>query len=118
MGEERATELENRAELPENVKELIEDSKAMKASIEKDMPWVNENKTIAAAKKLTEFEEWWMKKQDQQAALPLHEAPAYTKSDVVDRINKVHKEFTNLKKTKKSKEKKETKNTTADKKGA
>merc|ERR1712232_775287 len=65
-----------------------------------------------------DFEEWWTKKLDQQAALPLYEAPAYTRSDVVERINKVHKELSNLKKTKKPKEKKETKNATADKKGA
>merc|ERR1712151_439291 len=116
--EERALELEARSELPETVKELIEDSRAMQGHIEKNMSWVNENKTAAAAKKLADFEEWWTKKLDQQAALPLHEAPAYTRSDVVERINKVHKELSNLKKTKKPKEKKETKNATADKKGA
>merc|ERR1711924_193234 len=74
--EERALELEAREDLAGNVKELIDDSKAMKEKIVKDMPWVNANKTADATTKLTEFEDWWTKKQEKQAALPLHEAPA------------------------------------------
>jgi hypoxia up-regulated 1 len=96
--QERAIELEARADIPGAVKEIVDAAKDMQSFIEKNMSWVNASKTAAAVEKLTEFEEWWAKRQTAQAVLPLHEAPAYTKSDVMDRVNKVSKEFTNLKK--------------------
>merc|ERR1711920_165946 len=104
--EERAQELEARADLPDSVKEQVEDCKAMQAQIAKNMSWVSENKTAEAATKLVEFEEWWAKKQDSQAKLPLYEAPAFTRAEVLERIQKVWKEFDKLKKIKKPKEKK------------
>ncbi|CAE7218597.1 HSP70-17 [Symbiodinium sp. CCMP2592] len=60
---------------------------------------------------------WWAKKQEQQKGLPLHEAPAYTKLEVVSAISKVKKEWEKLKKTKKPKETKPKaeKNATKDK---
>merc|ERR1719220_2950644 len=88
------------------------------AHIEKNMSWVNENKTKSALKKLNEFEEWWKKKQESQAALPLHEAPAYTKTEVTDKLVKLQKEWDNLKKTKKPKEKPQKKNQTNSSKSA
>mmetsp|Transcript_6461 Transcript_6461/g.15969 ORF Transcript_6461/g.15969 Transcript_6461/m.15969 type:complete len:181 (+) Transcript_6461:32-574(+) len=105
--------MEARADLPDNVKELVADAKAMKAHIAKNMSWVNENKTADAAKKLSEFEEWWAKKQEKQAALPLYEAPAFTRNEVMEKINAVYKDFDKLKKTKKPKEKKPKENKTA-----
>jgi len=107
--EERALELEAREELPEKIKEILDDAKAMQAFIEKNMSWVNENKTKKATEDLTAFEEWWTKKQDQQAALPLSEAPAYTKEEAMEKVNKVYKDLDKLKKTKKPKEKTEKK---------
>merc|ERR1712048_959862 len=99
--EERAQELEARADLPDAVKEQVDECKAMQAQIAKNMSWVSENKTADAAKKLTEFEEWWTKKQDSQAKLPLYEAPAYTRAEALERIQKVWKEFDKPKKIKK-----------------
>eukprot|EP00929_Paragymnodinium_shiwhaense_P119025 TRINITY_DN90912_c0_g1_i1.p1 TRINITY_DN90912_c0_g1~~TRINITY_DN90912_c0_g1_i1.p1 ORF type:complete len:915 (-),score=410.13 TRINITY_DN90912_c0_g1_i1:381-3125(-) len=107
--EERATELEAREDLPDRIKEMVEDAKSMQAFIEKNMSWVNENKTKKATEDLTAFEEWWAKKQEQQAALPLSEAPAYTKEEAMEKVNKVYKELDKLKKTKKPKEKTEKK---------
>jgi hypoxia up-regulated 1 len=104
--EERAIELENRADLPEAVEELVKDANGMKAHIAKNMSWVNENKTAEASTKLEEFEEWWVKKQEAQKQLPDHEAPSYTKQDVMEKVNKVHKDWLKLKNTKKPKEKK------------
>jgi len=102
--EERAIEMESRSSLEDNVKEAIADMKADKKHIEKNMTWVNENKTEAASTKLAEFQEWWAKKKEQQASLPLHEAPAFTVKEVQEKISKLSKEWEKLKKTKKPKE--------------
>jgi len=107
--EERALELESRADLSENVQEIVDDVKAMRDHIAKNMSWVAANKTADAEKKLVEFEEWWAKKQTSQKSLPLHEAPAFTRAEVIEKINKVHKEFDRLKKIKKPKEAKKPK---------
>jgi len=102
--EERALELESREDLPETVQEEIDAIKEMKKQVLKNMTWVSSNKTDAASEKLTEFESWWQKKQEQQKKLPLHEAPAYTKQEVLSQISKVKKEWEKLKKIKKPKE--------------
>merc|ERR1712137_1337006 len=59
--EERAAELESRPDVEESVKEVLEQANKDHASIVKDMPWVNANKTEAAGTKIKEFEEWWNK---------------------------------------------------------
>merc|ERR1712137_201975 len=102
--EERATELEARADLPDVVQESIDDMNRAKAMIKKNMTWVNETKIEKAQEKLTEFVEWWSQRQEKQRELPLSEAPAFTKADVVDRLSKVQKEWEKLKKIKKPKE--------------
>eukprot|EP00438_Fugacium_kawagutii_P030015 Skav230451 [mRNA] locus=scaffold2124:55467:58256:+ [translate_table: standard] len=107
--EERALELEARADLPDTVTEEIDAIKEMKKQVLKNMTWVSSNKTDAATEKLAEFESWWEKKQQQQKKLPLHEAPAYTKQEVLGQISKVKKEWEKLKKIKKPKEPKEPK---------
>lgn len=98
--EERASELEARADLPDFVQESINDMNQVKAMIKKNMSWVNETKIEKAQEKLTEFVEWWSQRQEKQKELPLSEAPAFTKADVVDRLNKVQKEWEKLKKIK------------------
>jgi hypoxia up-regulated 1 len=115
--DERAMEMESRADLPEMIEEDIKGMKKDKDTIEKEMPWVNASKTEKAAQQLEEFEEWWKKKQESQAGLPLHEAPAYTKKEVQDKVAKLQKEFDKLKKIKKPKEPKKpkaAKNATSD----
>jgi len=102
--EERAHELELRSGFDETVADAIADMKKVRAHIEANMSWVNSNKTEAASKKLADFEEWWAKKHESQAALPLHEAPAYTVKDVNEKMAKIQKDFDKLKKTKKPKE--------------
>uniref|UniRef100_A0A7S1M027 Uncharacterized protein n=1 Tax=Alexandrium catenella TaxID=2925 RepID=A0A7S1M027_ALECA len=102
--EERALELEARPDIIDQVKELLADMKKVHAHVEKNMSWVNPNKTEAALKKMTDFEEWWSKKKSSQDSLPLHEAPAFTKKDVTERLSKIQKEWEKLKKTKKPKE--------------
>eukprot|EP00928_Gymnodinium_smaydae_P051260 TRINITY_DN3479_c0_g1_i3.p1 TRINITY_DN3479_c0_g1~~TRINITY_DN3479_c0_g1_i3.p1 ORF type:complete len:929 (+),score=284.08 TRINITY_DN3479_c0_g1_i3:226-2787(+) len=106
---ERALELESRDGVIESVKDGLEMMKDAQAHIEKNMPWVGSNKTDAAVKKTNEFEEWWKKKQESQKSLPLHEAPAYTKSEVQEKLSKVQKEWEKLKKIKKPKEPKKPK---------
>lgn len=101
--EERAAEAEARLDLPGSVKEMVQEIKSIQQQVVKNMSWVNESKTADAAAKLTEFEEWWVKKQEQQAALPSHEAPAYTKAAVMEKLDAVHKEWDKLKKIKKPK---------------
>merc|ERR1711920_408009 len=91
--EERALELESRPDVEENVKDAIADAKKDHDFIVKNMTWVNVNKTEAALKKLTEFEEWWTKKQEQQKTLPLHEAPAYTKLEVQEKVGQIQQEI-------------------------
>eukprot|EP00913_Durusdinium_trenchii_P013455 g12635.t1 len=87
----------------------------IKKHIAKNMTWVSTNKTDAATEKLADFESWWAKKQQQQAKLPLHEAPAYTKQEVLSQISKVKKEWEKLKKIKKPKETKPKDKAKADK---
>jgi len=107
--EERALELEARSELPETVKEILDDIQLAKAFIKKNMTWLNESKIEKTQEKLSEFTDWWAQRQEKQKSLPLSEAPAYTKADVVERIGKVQKEWEKLKKLKKPKEQKEVK---------
>lgn len=102
--EERATELEARADLPDMIKEALADVQRTKATLKKNMTWVNESKIEKAQEKLTEFTEWWGQRQEKQKALPLSEVPAYTKADVVDRIGQMQKDWEKLKKIKKPKE--------------
>mmetsp|Transcript_82513 Transcript_82513/g.191722 ORF Transcript_82513/g.191722 Transcript_82513/m.191722 type:complete len:927 (-) Transcript_82513:97-2877(-) len=102
--EERATELEARPDVEEQVRDGLAEVSKVRAHVEKNMSWVNPNKTQAAVTKLTEFQEWWSKKQEQQKGLPAHEAPAFTKKDVMERLSKVQKDWDKLKKTKKPKE--------------
>jgi len=103
--QERSLELESRADMPDTVKEAMSDMRSTLDQIQKDMPWVDANKTQASATKLNEFEDWWKKKMEQQDALPLHEAPAYTKVEVQERLQKLQKDLDKLKKMKKPKEK-------------
>merc|ERR1712060_14853 len=103
-------EFESRSDVQDHVKESLEDMKQKDKFIRNEMKWVNVSKVQAVEDKLVEFEEWWKKKQDQQAALPLHEAPAFTKKDVQERVSKIQKKFDELKKIKKPKEKAPPKN--------
>lgn len=107
--EERALELESRSDVVEMVDDVLTEVKKTKATIVKNMTWVSENKTEAANKKLTEFEAWWDKKMEQQRALPLHEAPAFTKTEVQEKLKKMQDEWITLSKIKKPKAKKESK---------
>merc|ERR1712032_518896 len=106
--EERALEFEAREDLPDLVKEYLDDIKQSKSAIKKNMTWVNESKIEKAQETLTEFSDWWTQRQEKQKSLPLSEAPAYTKADVVERIKKVQQEWDKLKKIKKPKETKKT----------
>jgi len=108
--EERAAEFETRTELVEQVTEDVAEMLRIKAHIEANMSWLLPNKTEAAQKKLSEFEEWWQQKQDQQKKLPLHEAPAYMKADVLQRLSKIQKEWERLRRLKKPKKDPATKN--------
>merc|ERR1719401_481650 len=54
---------------------------------------------------MADFEDWWAKKQESQANLPLHEAPAFTAKEVSEKVAKVQKDWEKLKKTKKPKDK-------------
>jgi len=107
--EERAQELEARADLPDTVKEAIEGMEESRSIIKKNMTWVNETKIEAAVEKMEEFKTWWTGRQEKQKELPLHEAPAYTKAEVVEKLEKVSKEWDKLKKIKKPKEPKKPK---------
>merc|ERR1712039_741669 len=102
-----------REDIPDQVKGAVADMKKDHAHIEKNMTWVTASKTEAALKKLTEFEAWWKKKQEKQAELPLHEAPAFTKKEVQEKVAKIQKKFDELKKIKKPKAPKAKKNETA-----
>merc|ERR1719217_1236768 len=96
--------MESRADLPDMVKDDIDGMKKDKAHLLTNMTWVNSTKVEKIGTQLEEFEEWWTKKQESQASLPLHEAPAYTKKEVQEKVVKLQKEFDKLKKTKKPKE--------------
>lgn len=102
---ERATELEARSDLPSMVNEELEAAREAREKITKNMPWVSTNKTEEASEKLAEFTEWWNKKLQQQKKLPLHEAPAFTKQEVLDKLSKVRKDWDKLLKIKKPKDK-------------
>jgi len=110
--DERAMELENREDLPTTVKEYVDTMKENKVFIETNMTWVNISKVEKVATELEEFEEWWKKKHESQASLPLHEAPAYTKSEVMEKLSKLSRDWDKLKKIKKPKEPKKPKNAT------
>jgi len=110
--ESRASELEARHKLVDTVKEAIENVGNTRAHIKKKMKWVSTNATQEALKKLTEFEDWWRQKQQFQARLPLHEEPAFTKKEVVDKLTKVQRYWDWLKNTVEPKEKPNVNSTT------
>lgn len=112
--EERAQELEARSELGDTIKEAVEEWEKSRQHIEKDMPWVNATKLEAAKTKVDEFNKWWAQRQEKQQDLPLHEAPAFTKSEVMEKKEKVDKEWEKLKKIKKPKEPKKPKKNATD----
>jgi len=91
--EERALELESREDVADNVKEVLAKMNKFYDDLQKNKTWVNETKLEATLKKVTDFEEWWTKKQDTQKGLPLHEAPAYTKAEVNEKIGKMQKDW-------------------------
>jgi len=107
--EERAQELEARADIPDMVKEAVEGVEETRSIIKKNMTWVNETKIEAASEKLEEFQKWWTGRQEKQKELPLYEVPAYTKADVIEKIKELNKEWDKLKKIKKPKEAKKPK---------
>merc|ERR1712060_260989 len=113
--EERALELESRGSLGDSVKEEVDGWKKARKHIERNMTWVNESKVEKVLKQQNEFEEWWMKKSEQQQKLPLHEAPAFTVKEVQEKFSKITKEWEKLKKIKKPKEPKAKKNETGSK---
>lgn len=102
--EERALELESREDLPATVKEQLDEIKQTKAMMKRNMSWVNESKIEKAQEVLTEFTDWWAQRQEKQKALPLSEAPAFTKVEVLDKLKTVQQEWEKLKKLKKPKE--------------
>merc|ERR1712242_552376 len=101
--QERAIEFEARADLKGDVKDALEALEKSKVNVEKNMPWVDINKTKDAKESLQEFRDWWAAREAKQKELPLHEAPAYTKSDVLSKLNKIQKEWKKLESTKKPK---------------
>lgn len=103
--EERAMELEARSDLPVAVKEAVMDITKSIKFIHANMSWVNVSKTDAIEKKMAEFSEWWAKKEEQQSELPLHEAPAFTRNEVIEKLGKIQKDLDKLKKIKQPKEK-------------
>lgn len=107
--EERAQELEARADLGDTVKEFIDGMEETRSIIKKNMTWVNETKIEAASEKMEEFQKWWTGRQEKQKELPLYEVPAYTKADVMEKLEKLNKEWEKLKKIKKPKEAKKPK---------
>jgi len=107
--EERAQELEARADLADTIKEAIDGVEETRNVIKKNMTWVNETKIEAAVEKIEEFQKWWTGRQEKQKELPLHEVPAYTKAEVLEKLEKLSKEWDKLKKIKKPKEAKKPK---------
>merc|ERR1719401_2497752 len=86
--------MEARSDLPGNVKDSIDAMRKQAAGLGKgNKTFVNETKLEAALTKVTEFEEWWAKKQESQKKVALHEAPAYTKSEVKEKLSKLSKEW-------------------------
>lgn len=104
--EERALELEKRAELGEFVEEKAKLARQHLKQVAKDMSWVNKSTREALESELTEFESWWEKKQAQQKQLPLHEAPAFTTQEVKLNILKIVNAADQLRQIKKPKDKK------------
>jgi len=102
--DERVHEMDLRESLDESVGESLTDIRKTIGVLEKTMPWVNASKVEALSKKLADFEEWWGKKKESQAQLPLHESPAYMVKEVKEKIGKVEKEADKLKNIKKPKE--------------
>merc|ERR1719253_1385343 len=64
------------------------------ANLKKNKTWANETKLEKAAEMVTELDQWWSKKQASQKSLPLHEAPAFTKIEVVNKLAKTNKDWT------------------------
>jgi len=91
--EERLSEMESRVDLPGNVKDGVDAMKKQAAGLGKNKTFVNETKMEVALTKVTEFEEWWTKKQESQKKLALHETPAFTKAEVMEKLNKLSKEW-------------------------
>merc|ERR1719326_2709780 len=110
--EERALELESRSDVEDNVKDVLDKIKKAQEDLVKNKTWVNETKLEAAVKKVTDFEEWWTKKRDSQKDLPLHEAPAYTKAEVTEKVDKLRKDWDKSIKAATKKPKEDKKNAT------
>jgi len=106
--EERSVELDARADIPDNVKDVLDKITKFHADLKKNQTWVNETKLETATAKVTNFTEWWDKKQASQKDLPLHEAPSYTKKEVMEKLSKLQKDWDKAIKaaTKKPKEEK------------
>jgi len=103
--EERSVELEARQDtLPELVDEVTTEVRKTLSHIKRNVTWMNPNKTEALAASLADFKVWWEKKLQQQNVLPLHEAPAFTKQNVKDKLDELRKESETLRKMKKPKE--------------
>merc|ERR1712224_395050 len=99
--QERASELEAREGLSQDVEAQISTMKKLARHISYNLTWVSENKTNATMTQLKEFESWWSKKQEQQKELPLHEAPAFTAKEVKEKLSKQMKKWVDFAKTKK-----------------
>jgi len=112
--EERANELDARSELPDTVETVMLKITKFHAALAKNKTWVNQTKLESALQLKTDFDEWWSKKQESQKGLPLHEAPAFTKSEVMENLKKMQKDWDREVKaaTKKPKPPKEAKNST------
>lgn len=112
--EERSIELESREDVSDKVKSAVAAFEKYHTDLKKNKTWVNETKLETTLQKLTEFQEWWNKKEEQQKALPLHEAPAYTKAEVEEKLSKLQKAWDSGMKaaTKKPKEDKKKANAT------
>jgi len=106
--EERASELEAREDIPDKVQDAVSKMHKFHADLAKNKTWVNETKLEGAFKKVTDFDEWWAKRQESQKGLPLHEAPAYTKAEVNEQLKTLKKDWDKAIKaaTKKPKEEK------------
>jgi len=91
--EERVVELDARADLADSVKDVLDKIAKYNTDMKKNKTWVNETKLEAATAKVANFTEWWDKKQATQKDLPAHEAPAYTKKDVMEKLSKFQKDW-------------------------
>jgi len=91
--EERIVELDARPDLADNVKDVLDKIAKYNTDMKKNKTWVNETKLELADAKVANFTEWWDKKQASQKDLPDHEAPAYTKKEVMDKLSKFQKDW-------------------------